>query len=617
MKTDMKNSIRKSRCLWPFQVLVLSLMSGCNKDYLEPKPLSFFSPGITFTDAEALKSGLVSCESLLREEWLGTGSPLTTQLVFSDIAVEGTTDNSRPAQNLNLQITPDADLNNSATTKIGWFWKQNYEGIRYANTVISRINQPTYKSEEEKNAILGTAYFHRAYRYYGLCHEFGDVPLELKERTGPKLDYYSTKREVILKRMKEDLEFARKWVSEDVQKGEVTKGAVNHLLTKINLSLGLFDDAIESATSVIDGGKYALMTTRFGVDKNDPKRNVTWDLHRPENKSLAENKEALMLVIDRRNIEGSYPIGSDLMYNAVPLWWNNILTPTGKRGTVDKPLVEIDQVTQYGRGVGKARSTWYTTHMIWGKKEGKDYRHAPGNWMRMEDLVYNHPSLKDAADPYYGKPIQRLNSAGAVLTNDTIRNWYDWPHYKLYVPDLDRAPALGGHTDWYVFRLAETYLLRAEAQFWKGALNLAANDLNAVRQRANAEPLLPAEIKLETILDERARELYYEEHRKTELTRIAYILATTGKAAGNGKTYTLANFSESNFWYDHIMSKTEFYNKGVKTKYGNTYTMSAYHVLWPIPISAISGNSRGVINQNKGYAGFERNVPPLTQITED
>ena len=47
----------------------------------------------------------------------------------------------------------------------------------------------------------------------------------------------------------------------------------------------------------------------------------------------------------------------------------------------------------------------------------------------------------------------------------------------------------GGHTDWYVFRLAETYLLRAEAYFWKGELANAAADINAVRTRAGAAPI--------------------------------------------------------------------------------------------------------------------------------
>jgi hypothetical protein len=116
------------------------------------------------------------------------------------------------------------------------------------------------------------------------------------------------------------------------------------------------------------------------------------------------------------------------------------------------------------------------------------------------------------------------------------------------------------------------------------------------------------------ILDERARELYQEEPRKTELTRISYIYAQTGKAADNGTTYSLGSFSEKNFWYDHIQATTHFYNKGVRTIHNDEYTMSPYHVLWPVPQASISSNTKGVVNQNKGYSGYENNVPPLTEI---
>ncbi|MFT3750885.1 MAG: RagB/SusD family nutrient uptake outer membrane protein [Agriterribacter sp.] len=109
-------------------------------------------------------------------------------------------------------------------------------------------------------------------------------------------------------------------------------------------------------------------------------------------------------------------------------------------------------------------------------------------------------------------------------------------------------------------------------------------------------------------------ELYYEEPRKVELTRIAYIFAQTGQPAYNGKTYTLANFSKDNFFYDRIMEKTDFYNKGVVTNHGDKYTMSPYHVLWPIPQTAIAANVLGVINQNEGYDGFQNNLSPLTEM---
>lgn len=233
--------------------------------------------------------------------------------------------------------------------------------------------------------------------------------------------------------------------------------------------------------------------------------------------------------------------------------------------------------------------------------------------MEMEDLLYNEQALKTSNDPNFLRPLQLQTGSGGLLCTDTIRSWFPWPQYKVFVPDTENSPMQGGHTDWYVFRIAETYLLRAEAYFWKGELANAAADINAVRSRAGAAPIDPSQVNIGTILDERNRELFYEEPRKTELTRIAYILAMTGQPY-NGKTYTLANFSENNFFYDRIMEKNVFYRNGVRTNYGNVFTISPHHVLWPVPTSSINANSYGRINQNKGYIGYELNEPPLTTI---
>jgi hypothetical protein len=281
----------------------------------------------------------------------------------------------------------------------------------------------------------------------------------------------------------------------------------------------------------------------------------------------------------------------------------------------DAPDIELPYVVTYGRGIGRNRGVAYSTKYVW--TDPNDLRHAPGNWMNMEDLTYNAPSLKNSGNAFYNQPLQLKNASGVVLCTDTIRNWYGWPHYKLYIPSPEEVKPQGGHSDWYIFRLAETYLLRAEAYFWKGDLASAAADINAVRSRAGAADMAPGDVNIGTILDERVRELYYEEPRKTELTRMAFLFAQTGKTAYNGKTYSLDNFHENNFWYDRIMEKTDFYNKNVVTVHGDKYTMSPYHSLFPVPAAAINANTQGVINQNKGYPGAENNIPPLTQIPEE
>jgi hypothetical protein len=616
IRFEMKKTYNTIKQIWPaLFVAGTVVLVSCSESRLKPEPLSFYSPDNTFKDAAGIRATLVACERNMRIEWYGDSPPMVTESVFSDIAVEGTTDKSGPAQNLNLLITPDAQLNHGDYNKIGWYWIEGYKGIKYANTCITRIDDPTYKNEQEKNEILGAAYFHRAARYYRLTQQFGDVPLILSDIVSPKLDFVTTKREVILKKMKEDLEFAEKWVPLVTDKGTVNKGAVGHLLTKVNLALGLFDDAIRSASSVIDAGPYKLMVNRFGIDASNPNRNVIWDLHRPANKSIPANTEGLMMVIDRLGIEGNFDGGIAVMRNTTPFWSNNINTPSGIRGTIDTYGIEIDLVSAIGRGIGRVRPTTYSQKLIWDDKN--DLRHAPGNWTRMEDLVYNNPALKTANDPYYGKPLQLRNAAGTVLTIDTIRCWFEWPNYKLFIEDPQRVQPQGGNTDWYVFRLAETHLLRAEAYVWKGDLAKAAIDINAVRTRAKCAPYEAAKINIGTVLDERARELYFEEPRKTELTRVAYIFAMTGKPAPNGKTYSLANFSDDNYFYDRVMEKNDFYNKGVFTRHADEYKMSPYHVLWPIPQATIAGNTGAVINQNKGYNGYANNIPPLTEIPKE
>jgi hypothetical protein len=601
---------------------------SCKKDWLKPQPLSFYEPGVTYVDAPAMRAALVALGRNLRFEYYGGNPAILTEMLFTEVAVEGTTDKSGPAQDLNTLITPDLVIyDNDDRNKIFVYWREGYNGIKTANTIISRIDNATYASPAERNAILGAAYFHRALRYYKLTHQFGDVPAVMKEITAPKLDFYSTKREVILQKIKLELDSALLWTSDAVNRGEVTKGSVAHLLTKVNLALGNFDEAIAAANSVINGGAYSLMTTTFGsaaapitvpAGTATPvplPRNVIWDLHRPENKSLAANKEGLFMIIDRFG-DGQFGTGMTIMRQAVPYWGSNtnIITPSGKNGTNDNLNTDFVQSNLVGRGIGRTRPSNYGQYEIW--DDPNDLRHAKGNWMNMEDLLYNERALKTSNDPWYLQNVRLRSATGALLCKDTIRSYFGWPQYKLFVPDFANSPMQGGHSDWYMFRLAETYLLRAEAYFWKGNLAEAAADINAVRTRANCAPITAAQVNMATILDERARELFYEENRKTELTRISYLFAKTGKPAENGKTYTLAAFSDNNYLYDRVIAKNNFYRDGVATNYGVKYTISPFHVLWPIPTPAIEANSNGRINQNKGYNGFALNVPALDKIPD-
>ena len=616
----MKN-IKTYIAIWGV-LFTLIFASSCKESFLEPEPLSFYAPENVLVDEEGLQAVLDNALASVRDEMCTDQSPFLCNLKYSDVAVDGSTDKATPWQDLNKQMLPDGQNNHAAYTKIGWYWDRSYKIIKDCNTVITRIDDAEFESEASKNKLLGSAYFFRAYRYYAMTLQYGDVPLVLEELKEPRVDFYTTTKESIWEKMIHDLEFSVQYVPEanEVAKGQVTKAACKHLLAKYYLLEGRFDDAIKQTSDIINSGVHSLMTQRFGVDKNDAEKDVIWDLFRIDNKSLGENTEGLWMAIDRYGMDGNTN-GVKSMRNAVPMYGLTgvIKTPNGANGMTDKPGVEIGLVENYGRGIARIRPTGYSQYDIWnidGVTDWTDYRHRKenGNWMTMEMLVYNNPVLK-GKNEYYGKNLQKFADNGTLLCLDTIRAWFQWPHYKVWIEDPDQVQPQGGPGDWYIYRLAETYLLRAEAHVWKGEWQKAADDVNIIRERANAEYMYTAaDIQEQTIgavLDERNRELYLEEARKVELSRMAVIYARTGISCYNGKTYSMEQISQDNFWYDRVNEKSDMYNKNIPTSYGNVFTCSPFHIFWPIPSYAINSNTGGIINQNEGYPGTEKNVPPL------
>ncbi|HAU54741.1 MAG TPA: RagB/SusD family nutrient uptake outer membrane protein [Sphingobacterium sp.] len=618
----LKKNILFSLCIGSMAVFTFS----CSKDWLKPKPLSFYEPDVALADAQGMYSALTACERNMRHEFFGDAAPILTEIIQSEVAVEGTTDKAGPQMDMDIALLPDADLNHNDRTKVGWYWYEGFKGIKYANLIISRIDVGTFKDENEKNAILGAAYFQRAYRYFKLVHQFGDVPFIDKEINEPKYDFYSYDRWSILEKLRKDLEFAYQWVPEKVDRGRTSKSACGILLMKVCMALADFDRAIAVGKEIV--ALHPLMKSRFTVNKTRPNTNLMFDLHSVEAKLDGCNTEGLMYVVSYPGVDGSDRIRT--MRNGVPFWNNGgIKTPDGKTGAglslaADETDLSLDLNKNYGRGIGRLRPTWYFTNQIW--RPGKEDNDLRGifnrdSWRKMEDLKYNEPNLKKTGNPWYGK---NLVKPVGMSVEDSIRLWFSWPHYKLFVPDPLQTQWEGGETPWYIYRSAEVYLLLAESYYWKNDLGQAAIAINEVRQRAGASQLTADEINIGELLDERARELYYEENRHIELVRIAYTYAKTRKPCEifGGRVYDLkqisgpggtnANIKQTgvNFWYDRVVAKSNFYNKGVKHKWAE-YKISVHHILWPVPANAINTNIKGVINQNIGYPGAEKNKTPL------
>ncbi len=584
----MKNAIKTGL----FSCFLVVFLTSCNSDWLKPEPLSFFSPENVYVDKAGFESLLISMRKDLRSENSGGMNYLIMETSASDLAA--------PWSQLDFyNLTPNTDV----YYRFLAMFTAVYTSIKNANVLISRIDNVTWEKEQDRNTLLAEAYWHRAYWYYRLVNSYGDVPFINSEISGAKLDFYTHSRWTILEKIRDDLEFATQWLPVSAGPGVITKGAADHLLAKVYLANLEYDKAIEAASKVING-PYNLVAQRFGVDADKPERNLIWDLHRPRNFNTSANTETILATVDRFEAPtDARTAGLYTMRHYNCQWFQpQVLDSEGKPGMVASgPMYD-----SLGRGNANVRLTHTYQYGIWNYKGATwqnttDLRRADINWVDIHELRYNNPNSKD-----FGKPINTKYLANQI---DTFKHVYAMPHYIMYVPQDDpKAQPFGGHGDWYVFRLADTYLLRAEAYFWKNQLAQAAEDINKVRLRARALPIVANEVTLDFIMDERARELFAEEPRHSELVRVSYIAAKSGFSG-----YNLTGFSQKNYYYDRVMKYNNTYEKKIELL-GNVANLAPFHVLWPIPSKVITANTLGVINQNEGYDGAAQNVPPLTTI---
>src|SRR5690606_15409087 len=90
---------------------------------------------------------------------------------------------------------------------------------------------------------------------------------------------------------------------------------------------------------------------------------------------------------------------------------------------------------------------------------------------------------------------------------------------KVEGTDPNNVSTSNQWNDQVYLRLAETYLLKAEAQFKLGDMEGAAETINIIRNRSNASTVSTADVDIDYILDERERELIMEEHRRYVVLR--------------------------------------------------------------------------------------------------
>ena len=551
----------------PFLLLALLLVTvSCDEDeFLEERPLDFFSPENSFVSMANFESSLADLYAAFRNIHFTNENFAFAHVYGTDVMKD-----ARESPAVGRIGDYVIALNPTGGLAI-WHWERWYKIISSANTVINRLEGSELTSEQ-RIFVEAEARLFRAFAYRYLVYLYGGVPVYTEELASPRADFTRATREEVLNQIVEDAVFSAQNLSSiaDVVDGRLSDLVAWHLLAETYISLERWDDAVAAASVVIDDSNTAMMTERFGSRASETPGDVYWDLFRMGNQNRAGgNTEAIWVSQMEVDIPGGFvdtdaTIGPNILErHHVPVSWT-LNDPDGNSGMLG-PRSD-DNIG--GRGVSFLRPTDYFENTIWQSDFDNDIRNAEHNYKRT--IIYDNPE-----SAWFG--ANAFDNPGSVLQGQDWR-WYPYLT-KVTTPGnhpdnlysdaslgLLRNNAGSTYTDQYYIRLAETYLLRAEAHLGKGDAGSAALDINVVRERASASPVSPGQVDIDYILEERARELSMEEERRITLQRL-----------------------------DKLVERVRLYNDH------NGDEIQDYHRLWPIPAGEIEANINADLQQNPGY----------------
>lgn len=441
-----------------------------------------------------------------------------------------------------------------------------YQSIQTCNMALHYSE--TVDNFDALNQRIGELKYLRANYYFLLVQMFGDVTLMKDFINSPILAFERNSAEEVYTFIVSELESAKDMVSDGAYDGRVNKRAVLDLLAKVYLTRGYesfaasddFSKAASLADQAINGQTLDIPYEELWYPGNDQNAEVIFSVQYDRSSIAADPTE---LGSPQGGFFGAYLGGSEQAgrapwksYNLCPtMYYFNRFVEGDSR--LEASIMEYIYVDYFD---------YYTMDDL--SNRVIDWYYAP-QWAQSDEQIQ---AWRDE------NPEQRTNTE--VIKFD---NWeadkaiassdYLFPVIKKFD---DPDAAFGEFTsarDIVLSRLAETYLVAAEAYLKAGQSGTALARLNEVRRRA-AKPgydLSLSSIDIDVILDERAAELAGEYHRWLDLKR-------TGT----------------------LVERCDMYNKNIDAanfegKNGNL------KILRPIPQEAIDLNQNKNFQQNPAY----------------
>jgi len=511
-----------------YMIVCLSF-SGC--DILDENPKTILTPKGYYDTKAGIETLINACYARLRSFTASNPHLLRLTEQGTDIFESGQ-DGSVNFDQYTISLTAG---------EITTLWQDCYIGINACNTAIQSLDVVKDMSEEEKSIRQAEARFLRAYMYYHLIMQFGDVHMTTEPSEGVETEANRTSLNEILDGIiYPDLRYAvEKLPSSQSDYGRIDIYGAKFFLSYVLLSdtrngNAQFEEAAQLAVSVINDSKYALQANRFLVfdQENDMNNEIIWSLQFSVDESLRENgnKTHLYFVPQYQNAPGMTRV-----------------VEYGRSFTRFKPtqfMCELYDETIDARYQAYWRDTWYTVVETNKLAIGDTALYLPPKAWSKEQIdaqkytIYN-PEFSENLGTGYNRTSK-----------------YVYWHMRKF--DDVKRPTMNeekGTRDWVCFRLAEAYLLAGEAYFRAGDNDNAVKYLNILRRNAAVEgkesemEINSSDLSIDFILDERARELCGEGKRWYDLKRLGKLLERTmahnPKAAGMKPYHVLRPIPQS------------------------------------------------------------------------
>lgn len=409
-------------------------------------------------------------------------------------------------------------------------WNTAYKFINTCNGLVDYGTAITGIAESKKAQMLGEAKFLRAFYYFKLVQFFGDATLNKHFQNTPTTSATRESKAEIYKFIISDLDSAVKNMvpspkTNGVLPGKATAAAARHLLGLVYLTRAYSSAAeatdFRNAFDILKG----LITDAgsLGLKLLPDYANV--------HKALNENSEETLFtvqystdltyggsqVLNHLFVTGYHvQLGDRNVADGRPYVWY-----TGTKWLYDTAFMDKTNDTRYYKSF---QSVWYATKPLSGKyyftvdgvKDSANYNFKTG------DTAMYMPGFKmTAADIKSRKYYVYTPENYTNLIFPTLRKFLD-PN-RLTANENSYRPII-------VYRLADTYLLAAEAALALNEKPAAAGYITEVRKRAAkagseaAMTISASDVTLDFILDERARELCAENMRWLDLVRTNKLL---------------------------------------------------------------------------------------------